>query len=278
MISYLLPKSLLDLEPKKPRNTRTYVILDKDRLVVKLSAYMGIILAFGTLFPPLTVIACMSMYSMTYFEEILLGRLLFMAKQQGYHWYRVHLERNCQGVVTAWYGVVWLLLPFAALSFSYVVFDTLGDKYGWRAAVGPVLFVALLPFAIFLYRQLAVRMGLPMIVHTTFEKDVKGKTFSEVYQDVRSVSLSMIGPTPSLSVSPSFSHKKYDFGVNASSALAVDEGQGLDVAIGQRGSFGYANPGIFVAAPSRPTVYVPNSMNAESIRNPMVTSNGDEHK
>jgi hypothetical protein len=199
---WLLPMNLQPLQAE--RGKKRWVFVEKDKLVVKLSAYLAIVLTFGMLFPPLACIGSIAVFVVTYYEELVIGRLLFMAKEQGFSWYRVITERDCSDIVSSWHAVVWLIVPLAAVAYSYVLFDTIGDRYGWKFALGPVLFLVVLPWVIVLYRQCAVRSGLPMFIPGTFNKGVTGKTFEDVYNDVvvRATSVSLSVSSPSFSISP----------------------------------------------------------------------------
>jgi hypothetical protein len=42
-----------------------------------------------SLFTPVIVIGCITVISITYYEEVIIGRLLYQSKEQGFLWYRV---------------------------------------------------------------------------------------------------------------------------------------------------------------------------------------------
>eukprot|EP01040_Poterioochromonas_malhamensis_P027180 gene27180-biopygen3405 len=68
-------------------------------IVMKLNinSYLTILMCFGALFPPLALIAAMSIYSITYFEELWIGWVLTETRGLGlgYGWYEEQIEREC---------------------------------------------------------------------------------------------------------------------------------------------------------------------------------------
>jgi hypothetical protein len=51
-----------------------------------------------------------------------------------------------------------IILPFASFSYAFVVFDTLGDRYGWKVALGPSIFVFSLPWWFYAWKEVTKRM------------------------------------------------------------------------------------------------------------------------
>jgi hypothetical protein len=130
-------------------------LLCTDRLIVRYSSYLAILLAFGVLFPPLALIAAVSIYSITYFEQYAISRLLVESQSLGYQWYQERIMKECKHIAEAWFDTLKIIIPFASFSYAFVVFDTLGDKYGWKVAVGPSLFIFVLPWLLFMLKTLS---------------------------------------------------------------------------------------------------------------------------
>ncbi len=105
------------------------------------------------MFPPLAVVAVVSMYSITYFEQFAIARLLVESKALKYAWYEERIVKECEYIAGSWFDTLKIILPFAGFSYGYVVFDTLGDKYGWEIAIGPSLSVFLLPLCYYLWKN-----------------------------------------------------------------------------------------------------------------------------
>jgi hypothetical protein len=125
--------------------------LYKEKLVVRLSAYLSIVLTFGVLFPPLAAIGSAAVLTTTYFEQFCISSFLsaMQADSEKYSSFRSLIERDCYGIVRLWYGILWLLAPFASLLYAWIIFDTIGDKYGWLQGSIPAICMFALPFLCF---------------------------------------------------------------------------------------------------------------------------------
>jgi hypothetical protein len=153
-VNMLLPIRWKALTPTPPQDVNTFKLLQNDRLVVRFSSYLSILLVYGVLFPPLAVVAVISIFSITYFEQFAISKLLMESKVLGYTWYQDKILKECEYIAESWFDTLKIILPFASFSYAFVVFDTLGDKYGWKVAVGPSLFVFSLPWWFFAFQKL----------------------------------------------------------------------------------------------------------------------------
>ena len=122
-----------------------HVLFDKNRLSVRMNSYLVVMMSFGALFPPLALIICMTIFTVTIYEEIVIGRLLYESERLGYVWYRKQLERDCYGVSDSLKYTLWSLVPVSSIFFAYIIFDTWGDEAGWRVAIVPALLMAIVP-------------------------------------------------------------------------------------------------------------------------------------
>ena len=52
------------------------MLFSKFTMTIQINSYLTILMCFGALFPPLAIIAAISIYSITYFEELWIGWLL----------------------------------------------------------------------------------------------------------------------------------------------------------------------------------------------------------
>ena len=145
------------LTPKPPMDVNHFKILANDRLLVRFSSYLAILLAFGVLFPPLALVAVISIYSITYIEQFSISRLLVESKALNYVWYQEKILKECEYIAESWFDTLKIILPFASFSYAFVVFDTLGDQYGWKVAVGPALLVIVLPWCFYIWKRLKFR-------------------------------------------------------------------------------------------------------------------------
>ena len=104
-------------------------------------------MCFGALFPPLALIAAVSIYSITYFEELWIGWVLTETRGLGlgYGWYEEQIERECEGVEESSNLTIWSTLVVSCCLYGYMIFDTMGDRVGWEGALPMTLMMMLMP-------------------------------------------------------------------------------------------------------------------------------------
>jgi Leucine-rich repeat (LRR) protein len=142
---FLIPASLKRLVPNKPENESS-VLFPRIRITIQLTSYLAIIIAFGTIFPPLAAIGCWTIVIITVQEELFIGRIL-KENDEAYHyeWYLPQLERDCRGLSSSLkLSFPWILI-FSCWLFGYIIFDTWGDESGWEEALPAILIMAVIP-------------------------------------------------------------------------------------------------------------------------------------
>jgi Leucine-rich repeat (LRR) protein len=147
-VEKLLPNYWKNLQPKPDfTGERQSYFFDKNRTSVRVSAYLVVMMSFGALFPPLALIIGVTIFTVTGFEEIVIGRLLYESERLGFDWYQKQLEKDCYGIADSLKYTLWSLVPVSSILYAYVIFDTWGDREGWQAALAPSLIVCLFPIA-----------------------------------------------------------------------------------------------------------------------------------
>ncbi len=149
---YLLPTRWKGLTPSPPENSGK--LLANDRFMVRCSSILAIVLAFGVVFPPLAIVAVVSVYVITYFEQFSIAKMLVEAKALKYRWYPEKILKECEHIPEAWYDTLKIILPWASLSFSMVVFDTIGDKYGWKVGLIAAILCNTIPWSFYFGSEL----------------------------------------------------------------------------------------------------------------------------
>jgi Leucine-rich repeat (LRR) protein/uncharacterized membrane protein len=120
---------------------------------IQLSSYFAIIIVFGTLFPPLAVLGSLSVISMIFVEELLLGRVLYESSRAGYVSYKQQLEDDCGNIRETILVSAQSTLLVSCCFFAFLLFDTWGDENGWSLAL-PIACCILVPCLLFrLYRM-----------------------------------------------------------------------------------------------------------------------------
>jgi hypothetical protein len=121
-------------------------LFPRTQITLQLTSYLAIIIAFGTIFPPLAAIGCWTIVIITLQEELFIGRIL-TENDETYHyeWYLPQLERDCRGLPSSLrLSFSWILI-FSCWLFGYIIFDTWGDGSGWEEALPATLVMAVIP-------------------------------------------------------------------------------------------------------------------------------------
>eukprot|EP01031_Cornospumella_fuschlensis_P026415 gene26415-31918_t len=125
--------------------------LSKEKLTVRCVSQLAVLLVFGVIYPPLAVIGCVSIFLASYTEQYLIGSMVQEADWAGWLWYREKLSQDADGLQELFAMTCWLLVPFACLSFAFLLFDTMGYTDGWRSATLVSVMVAVVcPVCIYL--------------------------------------------------------------------------------------------------------------------------------
>jgi len=121
-------------------------------LLILIVNYVGILLTFGAVFPPLAVALTLALLSVAHFIKLKLGRFLCTAVKEDRLEYIDLVETECQraGAVEVLRRSVLLLLFFCSIFFTLFVFDTLGDSVGFHQAYWVLIVLPSLPFIIVL--------------------------------------------------------------------------------------------------------------------------------
>jgi Leucine-rich repeat (LRR) protein len=134
---------------KRQEKPEQIVLFSKLRLTVRINSYVTIVATFGALFPPLVVVGCLTIFIITYFEELSIGWLLAETRAKKYFWYEEQLNQEAENVEKSSNFTLWSTLMVSSFFYGYIVFDTMGDSAGWKAALP--MTVLLFSFPLLLY-------------------------------------------------------------------------------------------------------------------------------
>jgi Leucine-rich repeat (LRR) protein len=126
--------------------------IDANYVLVTIVAYLGVLLTFGFVFPPVAVVMLCAIVSTVYVSRIEVGRFLSDAIADGVHKYTDIIETECQGVgslpkLIQGFRIVAI---FSCLFYTPFLFDTLGDSVGIKGCFWVAIVVPLLPLLIHL--------------------------------------------------------------------------------------------------------------------------------
>jgi hypothetical protein len=101
-------------------------IFNRNRFVVRVVGFLALLISFGVVFPPLGVVMALAIVSISYFEQLDIGRILHESGELGYGWYREKLGYAVSGMVESVMTIVFPMTMVASLLFGTLVFDTIG--------------------------------------------------------------------------------------------------------------------------------------------------------
>jgi hypothetical protein len=118
--------------------------------IVALITYLGILLTFGVVFPPLAVVMCATMLSVAWQTKLSLGRFLHFAREQGAPQLVNAIESDCKGALSLELLIrsISLIMCFACCFYALFLFDTLGDAVGLRGAYWVLIVMPLFPLVL----------------------------------------------------------------------------------------------------------------------------------
>jgi hypothetical protein len=122
---------------ESPMSTRISTdYLHVDNLFVNMTVYLGILLSFGVVFPPVALAMCIAMLSTAYQTRLAVGRLLCHAREVGAQQVVEAVEQDCKGVASLekLQSVIMMAIVFACNFYALFIFDTIGDAEGFAGA------------------------------------------------------------------------------------------------------------------------------------------------
>jgi len=114
--------------------------------------YLGLLLTFGAMFPPLAAAIVVTIFAWTAFARLKVGRFVYHALTQHQPQYVNIIEMECQGVgsVTVLQNAMWMLITVSCLFYTMFLFDTLGDAVGFDGAYWVLIVVPSMPLFLYL--------------------------------------------------------------------------------------------------------------------------------
>lgn len=172
-IQSTLPNSLWTLRTEPPKED--FVFFDQT-FIPRVYSLFSILLVYGVIFPPLACTVCCAALVVTYNEEVLISRLITKAKKQRLTWVLLRLQEECQGLEHRFTHptLIWLLMLSVCPIYTFLIFDTAGDKYGWEIGIIPASFMFALPSMFYIVRKLT-RYGKKRIMHYLAPLSTAGK-------------------------------------------------------------------------------------------------------
>jgi Leucine-rich repeat (LRR) protein len=146
----LLPVTTSTSQPVKRRVFRPY--FDANLLISTLVTYLGVMLTFGAVFPPLAVSLALSILTMSHFAKLKIGRLLCAAIDADRLSYLDIVEEEClgAGAVLKLRQALRFVVCFCCMFYTLFLFDALGNARGFAGAVWVIFVVPLTAPAVYI--------------------------------------------------------------------------------------------------------------------------------
>jgi len=154
---------------------------DANQLLVQLMTYLGIILTFGAVFPPLAVVMMVAIVSLIVTNKLVMGRFISNALEQNVPQYLDAIELDSRGVGLLHLNKLrisaWMVVSFAFAFYIVFFLDMLGNDVGFGGSFWVFIVLPLMPVGIYLvdklsrakgraslWRRLRRRLGMSVVV------------------------------------------------------------------------------------------------------------------
>jgi hypothetical protein len=135
-----------------------------NRVLLTLFTYLGMLLTFGVVFPPLAASLALTIFLVMVFARLKVGFFLHNAVKKGRFTYVGKVMRECQGVGSSsvLISAMFMLTTISCCFYTLFLFDTLGDAVGFHHAYWVLIVVPLQ--AVLFYALYCAYCALPASV------------------------------------------------------------------------------------------------------------------
>ena len=147
----LLLKTIPQVGNERENTLPSVNLINGNRIVVSLTSYLGLILTFGTVFPPLAASLIITVLAIVYFTQYKVGNFLIKAKAQNQLQYIESIEQECRAVgkLPILMNSMWMLISVSACFYTLFLFDTLGDAVGFQGAYWVLIVMPMMPLCLY---------------------------------------------------------------------------------------------------------------------------------
>ncbi len=135
--------------------SRHLILHRKQLLTLRISYTLAVMLVFGSLFPPLALIAAIAIINITMLEEYLTKRMLDRSDLNtsdpdlNHSNYVEYLEEECKHIDWNLFKVIKLIVCLTCGLLGFVLFDICGDRNGWSEGIIPFVLMIVIPFVLY---------------------------------------------------------------------------------------------------------------------------------
>ena len=139
-----LPSEIEHFEKSIPKQ-----IFRAENFLIDIVTDIALVLTFGVMFPPLAIIGCISVLSLSCFKQLVIGRVVSLARTQPYLIeYVEKLNTECVGARAIVTRALSSFMELLALFWAGYLFDILGDSIGYRKAIALLILMSFVPLLI----------------------------------------------------------------------------------------------------------------------------------
>ena len=126
--------------------------LNVTRAVTGCIMYLGLLMTFGVVFPPLAVAFAVTMFVVVYSAKVKLGRFVCLTSAQGLYQCVEVLERDCEAagsIPLLLHNSLWMIVTASCWFYTMFLFDALGDAVGLQGAYWVLIVLPMLPVVLY---------------------------------------------------------------------------------------------------------------------------------
>eukprot|EP01040_Poterioochromonas_malhamensis_P013870 gene13870-15305_t len=122
----------------------------KQLLTIRTSYTLAVLFVFGSLFPPLAMIATIAVINITALEEYLTKRMLGTSQpSQMMSDYALYLEEECKDIDRNVFKILRLIIFIMCGLSGFLLFDVCGDTNGWSNGIATMIVMVLFPSLVY---------------------------------------------------------------------------------------------------------------------------------
>ena len=126
-------------------------ILRPEQMYLTLLTYLGILLTFGVVFPPLVIALAVTIVLVSVYAKLRAGRYMCGAAERNKNCaHNIDAECVALSSIHLFRSCVWMIVVFAWCFYALFLFDTLGDKEGYSGAYWVLIVVPLVPLCAYI--------------------------------------------------------------------------------------------------------------------------------
>jgi Leucine-rich repeat (LRR) protein len=195
----LIPPETLQSNPQSPH----VPVIRPDRIIATLMSHFAVLLTFGIASPILGFVIGVTVCILTYMHQMIIGRYLAYhsgtkeaennvtycgnidgAKFSG------GLEHACTQFLSGLPACLWTIIVGSNLLFSFIVFDSVGDKKGFTPAIwSSTLTIIVLPLLVYSFYKIAMYERLKTVQFVSEHDSASSSSSSNITRDEAEIPL-----------------------------------------------------------------------------------------